>query len=70
MQNASSFSGEWRGSTGPMTSAGVKQETPAWLIKVMFLGALETGTRSSIKYRLGVWGFSRADSMLGLWFSL
>lgn len=53
-----------------MTSAGVKQETPAWLIKVMFLGALETGTRSSIKYRLGVWGFSRADSMLGLWFSL
>lgn len=36
---------------------GVDQKIPDWLIKVMFLGEVETVVRSGIKSRFGIMGF-------------
>ena len=43
---------------------------PNWLIKITFLGKVETAIKSHIKSRFGIMGFSTGDAILGLWFSL
>ena len=40
------------------------------LVKITFLGKVEIATKSSIKTRFGIMGFSTSDTILGLWFSL
>ena len=49
---------------------GASQKIPNWLAKIAFLGKLETASKSSIKSRFGVLGFSISDSIWGLWFFL
>ena len=49
---------------------GTDQKIPEWLIKLTFLGKVETATRSGVKSRFGSMGFSMSDAILGLWFSL
>ena len=45
------------------------QNIPDWPIKVTFLGKVETAIRPIIKSRFGTMGFSKNDTILGLWFS-
>ena len=49
--------------TGYLT--GADQTIPNWLIKITFLGKVETTVRLSIKSRFGIMGFSTSDSILG-----
>ena len=71
MQTASSSGGQAIERTH-MTDdlLGASQKIPNWLAKIAFLGKLETASKSSIKSRFGVLGFSISDSIWGLWFFL
>lgn len=46
----------WRGLTTDYLT-GADQKIPDWLIKIMFLGKVETAVRSSMKSRFGIMGF-------------
>lgn len=47
------------------------QKTPNWPIEMTYLGEAEIAVRSNIKSRFGIMGFSRSDTIWGLWlFSL
>ena len=39
-----------------------------WLIKITFLGKVETAVRLGIKSKLVIMGISTSDTILGLWF--
>ena len=45
---------------------GVDQKFSVWLIKIIFLGKIETAIRSGIKARICTMGFSISDIILGL----
>ena len=49
---------------------GADQKIPDWLIRVTFLGKVETASKSSIKSRFGIMGFRTSNAILSLWFSL
>ena len=46
------------------------QNIPDWMIKITFLGKVETAIGLGIKSTFGIMVFSRSDAILGLWFSL
>lgn len=50
--------------------SGIDQKSPDWLIKIMFLGEVETAVQSGIKSRFGSMDLSTGDTILGLWSSL
>ena len=45
---------------------GADPKIPAWLIKITFLGNVETVIRSGNKSRFGIMGFSTGDAICGL----
>lgn len=45
---------------------GVDQKISVWLIKIIFLGKIETAIRSGIKARICTMGLSISDIILGL----
>lgn len=45
---------------------GVYQKIPGWLIKIMFLGMVQTAIRSGFKSKFGLMGFSTVGAILGL----
>ena len=45
---------------------GEDRKIPAWLIKITFLGKVETAIRSGIKSRFCNMGFSMSDAIWGL----
>ena len=49
---------------------GSDQKIPDWFLKIIFLGEVKIATRSGIKSRFGIMGFTTRDTILVLWFSL
>lgn len=47
---------------------GVDQKIADWMIKITFLGEIETAIKLVIKSRFAIMYFSTSDSILGLWF--
>lgn len=47
---------------------GADQKIPDLLIKITFLGKVETVGKSDFKSRFGIMGFSTNDAILVLWF--
>ena len=57
MKIASSFYRGWKGPFGQITLLALDQKIPDWLMKITFLGEVQTAIRSGIKSRFGVIGF-------------
>lgn len=60
----------WRMERAPGTDylMGADQKIPDLLIKITFLGKVETVGKSDFKSRFGIMGFSTNDAILVLWF--
>ena len=49
---------------------GSHRKSSDWLIKITFLGKVETAVKSGIKSWFADVGFGTSNTILGLWFSL
>lgn len=54
----------------PGNLSDVYQKVPDTLVKIIFLGDVETAIRSGSNSTFGVMGFSISDAIVGFWFSL
>lgn len=54
----------------PCNLTDVYQKNPDWLVKIIFLGDVETAITSGINFMFGVMGFGISHAILGFWFSL
>ena len=61
-----SWRGEWKGPMWPMMSLVLTRKFQTWLIKITFLGEVETANRRAIKSRPDI--LLGCDALLGLWF--